>query len=254
MMILLVIALAPFQILGLLLERIGRPWLVGVIPLAFHRILLKIWNVRLTLQGQLSSERPLLLVSNHVSWLDIVVLGAVAPVCFVAKSEIRNWPVFGTLAKLQRTVFVSRSNRRESGEQVSDIAKRMASRSVIVLFPEGTTTDGNQLAPFKTTLFEAAKIALTNASVETAIVQPAAINYTHFHGLPFGRADRIHIAWPGELGLAESFIPIIKHGALDVTFHLGAPIKLDRTSNRKVVANDAAEEIRRILDSSRYDS
>jgi 1-acyl-sn-glycerol-3-phosphate acyltransferase len=249
--VLVVIVLAPFQFLGLLLERFGWLWLVGMVPVVFHRILLKLWNVRLTLDGELSTERPLLLVSNHVSWLDIVVLGAVAPVSFVAKSEIRNWPVFGILARLQRTVFVSRVNRRMSGEQVNEIAERMTERAVMVLFPEGTTTDGNQLAPFKTTLFEAAKIALDSSLVETAIVQPAAINYTHFHGLPFGRADRTHIAWPGDVGLVESFVPVIKHGALDVTFHLGSPIKLDQSSNRKVVAGDAAEEIRTLLDSSR---
>lgn len=250
----LLLTLLPFQLLGLLLARLGWTGLAGLVPVLFHRSVLFIVGIRLTLHGKLEKKRPLLLVANHLSWLDIVVLGAIAPLSFVAKSEMASWPVFGTLAKLQRTVFVKREERRNSHQQANEVADRMTAREVMVLFPEGTTSDGNQLLPFKTPLFEAAKIALARSPVETAAVQPAAIDYTHLHGLPLGRAGRPHVAWPGELGLGESLLPVIRKGALDVTVHLGETITLTDTSNRKIVAQNAASAIRSMLDSSRHAS
>ena len=250
---LLLLVLLPFQLLGLLLAKFGWTWLATRVPVVFHSILLKIFGVRLSLEGRLIKDRPLLLVSNHVSWLDIAVFGAVAPLSFVAKSEMSTWPLFGTLAKLQRTVFVRREDRRNSHQQANEVAERLTMREVMVLFPEGTTTDGNRLEPFKTSLFEAAKIALKQSPVETAVVQPAAIEYTHLHGLPLGRAKRPHVAWPGELDLPESFVPLVKTGALDVTIRLGEPILMTETCNRKVIARDATDRIRSMLDSSRPD-
>ncbi|NKB53175.1 MAG: 1-acyl-sn-glycerol-3-phosphate acyltransferase [Rhizobiaceae bacterium] len=248
---LVLLALAPLQLIGILLAKLGWTQLASLVPVLFHKAILKIFGVRLTLDGQIVKDRPLLLVSNHVSWLDIPVYGAIAPLCFVAKSEMSSWPLFGTMAKLQRTVFVRREDRRNSHQQANEVADRLTAREVMVLFPEGTTTDGNRLEPFKTSLFEAAKIALNKSPVETAMVQPAAIDYTHLHGLPLGRAKRPHVAWPGELDLPESFIPLVKAGALDVTIRLGEPIILTQTSNRKIIARDATNSIRTMLDSSR---
>jgi 1-acyl-sn-glycerol-3-phosphate acyltransferase len=249
----LLLVLLPIQLIGLLLEKLGSAWLAGQVPAVFHSLLLKIFGIRLKLSGELVKDRPLLLVANHVSWLDIVVFGAVAPLSFVAKSEMSRWPIFGSLARLQRTVFVRREERRNSHIQANEIAERLTAREVMVLFPEGTTTDGNRLEAFKTSLFEAAKIALKQSPVETAVVQPAAIAYTHLHGLPMGRAKRPHVAWPGELELPESFIPLVKTGALDVTIRLGEPIILTQSCNRKIIARDAVDRIRTMLDSSRED-
>lgn len=246
----ILVFLIPLQLIALLLAKLGWTGPAGLIPVFFHRLLLKMFGIRLIRKGKLSRDRPLLLVSNHVSWLDIIVMGAVEPLSFVAKSEMRGWPLFGSLACLQRTVFIQREARRQSGHQANEIADRMTSREIMVLFPEGTTTDGNQLAPFKTTLFEAAKIALARSPVETAAVQPVAIAYTHIHGLPIGRSDRPHVAWPGEIGLGESLFPLVGEGALDVTVLVGDPITLTEASNRKVIAKNAADALRSMLDSS----
>ena len=242
--------LLPIHLIGLVLAKFGWTWLAGTMPVIFHRCVLSIIGVRFHIEGKLSDKRPLLLVSNHLSWLDIVVLGATGPLSFVAKSEMAGWPVLGLLAKLQRTVFIKRELRSTSGQQANDIADRMSAHEVMVLFPEGTTTDGNQLAQFKTPLFEAAKIALAQSPVETATVQPVAIEYTRLHGLPIGRDRRPHVAWPGEIGLGESLFPLIREGALDVCIHFGSPIELSETSNRKIIASEAVKAIRSMLDSS----
>lgn len=245
--VIVLLILLPFHLFALLLTRFGYAQFAGVFPVLFHRCVLFFFGVRLKVEGTLARERPLLLVSNHVSWLDIVVLSAVAPLSFIAKSEMRTWPLFGTLARLQRTVFINRDNRRTAGIQAGDIALRMAAREVMVLFPEGTTSDANQLLPFKTPLFEAAKIALAASEMELALVQPIAINYTSLHGLHLGRAGRPHVAWPGEIGLGESLSAIVRTGALDVIVHVSTPIPLDQFSNRKEIAAQSAAAIRAMI-------
>ena len=243
----ILLLLLPFHLLTLALAKFGWSNSAGWLPLLFHKILLFLFGVRLTLEGRLSKNRPLLIVSNHVSWLDIIVLGAVAPLSFVAKAEMANWPVFGILAKLQRTVFIKREDRRQAGQQASEIAERMTAREIMVLFPEGTTSDGHQLLPFKTPLFEAAKLALISSPVEKAVVQPLAINYTRLHGMSLGRAKRSHVAWPGEIGLGESVIPVIREGALDVTVHVGEPIQLTKDSKRKIISAAAEKSIHSMM-------
>ena len=251
LLVAILLLLLPFQLAALLLVKIGYNAPAACLPVVFHRLFLFLFDIRLDLVGAFPKDRPLLIVANHVTWLDIVVLGSIAPLSFAAKSEMKSWPVFGSLAKLQRTVFINRSRRSKAGQQVDDIANRMEERQIIVLFPEGTTTDGNQLAPFKTPLFEAAKIALNNSPVDTALVQPVSICYTKLHGLPIGRADRPHVAWPGEIGLGESFFPVLQQGALDVRVQLGVPIVLTEQSNRKIIARESVASIRSMLDSSR---
>ncbi|MDD9909024.1 MAG: lysophospholipid acyltransferase family protein [Ahrensia sp.] len=239
--------LLPVQLIAHGLLKLGWRAPVTVVPVIFHRGLLKIMGVRLRRTGPLDARRPLLIVSNHVSWLDIVVLSALRPLSFVAKADMRDWPFFGLLARLQRTVFVRREERRSAGQQADMIAERMAAREVMVLFPEGTTSDGNVLLPFKTPLFEAAKRAIIRAQVGGAVVQPCAIDYSQLHGLSIGRAERPHIAWPGEIGLEESLINVVATGALDVTVHIGASIELSEQSNRKIIASEAAAALREML-------
>lgn len=233
----------PLQLIGLFLY---RP-LARQLPVIYHRVLARLIGVRITRDGSLPHARPLLIVSNHVTWLDIVVLSSIGPVSFVAKSEMAKWPIFGQLARLQRTIFVRREDRRRSGEQANTIARRLQQKDIIVLFPEGTTGDGHRLYPFKPTLFEAARYAVVASEVEHALVQPVAVHYTHLHGLPLGRQRRHHFAWPGDIGLAENLLPLIATGALDVCVRLGQPIPLDASSNRKEIAAKARGSIRRML-------
>ncbi|MFD0916950.1 lysophospholipid acyltransferase family protein [Pseudahrensia aquimaris] len=246
----LVVLLLPFQIMGLL----GVTPLARHVPVVFHRCLAWLFGVCVRVEGKAETQRPLMLISNHVSWLDIVVLSTIAPVSFVAKAEMKNWPVFGQLAQLQRTIFIKRESRRTVGHQANDIASRLKQDDVIILFPEGTTSDGHGLYPFKTPLFEAARFALVEGEMESAAVQPVALDYQRLHGMPIGRQWRQHVAWPGEIGLIESIVPIIKSGGLDVTVHFMPPILLTAESNRKVVAEQARAAIRSALAGRTLDS
>lgn len=126
-----------------------------------------------------------------------MVMSAVADVVFIAKIEVRDWPIFGALAKLQKSVFVVREERRKTGHQANEIAGRMADGEIVVLFPEGTTSDGNRLLEVKSSLFGAAAMAVPTSPTGTVVVQPVAVAYTGVHGIAMGRYHRRLAAWPG---------------------------------------------------------
>src|SRR5690606_38578093 len=98
----------------------------GRIPRLWHRMAVRLLGIRIHVRGAPSKKRPLLIASNHISWSDIMVLGSLDEVHFIAKAEVATWPIFGTLARLQRSVFVERQARRKSGEQATEIARRMS--------------------------------------------------------------------------------------------------------------------------------
>src|ERR1700693_2641104 len=170
----------PLQWLSL---KLGLP-LRRLVPLWFHRIVLALLGVKVTIRGVPAAQRPLLFVSNHGPWLDIPVLSSITPLVFVAKSEIAGWPLFGLFAKLQRSVFVDRARRHLTAEVNRDIASRLAGGDPVVLFGEGTSSDGNQVLPFRSALFGAARDALAEAEhCGRVLIQPLSVAYTRLHGL-----------------------------------------------------------------------
>ncbi|RFC63168.1 1-acyl-sn-glycerol-3-phosphate acyltransferase [Fulvimarina endophytica] len=221
--------------------------LANVLPMVWQRVARRIIGLRVFVAGAPARERPLLLVSNHVSWADITVLGSVLPLSFIAKSEVKSWPVFGWLAILQRTVFVERKARGETRRQADEIAARLSAGDVMVLFAEGTTSDGNEVRAFKTALFGAAQSSLRLSEAETVLVQPVAIAYTHSNGFPLGRSGRPLAAWPGDVELAPHLARFLIEGRVDVTVAFGEPVRFDARSDRKTVAKLCEQEARRLL-------
>jgi 1-acyl-sn-glycerol-3-phosphate acyltransferase len=218
-----------------------------VMPRLWHGAVLRILGLRVHVHGEMARERPLLIASNHISWTDIMVLGSLGEVAFIAKSELHGWPVLGSLAKLQRTVFVERDRKRKSGEQVSEVGKRLAGNEAIVLFAEGTTSDGNFLSPFKSTLFAAADIALSEGGAEKMYIQPVAIAYTRLHGMPMGRRHRAVASWIGDADLVPHIGRLLREGAIDVHVRFGQAIEYTPESNRKQAARHAHERVRAMM-------
>src|SRR5229473_3497252 len=144
----LTLVLLPFQLVGLAFDlRLQRS-----IPHFYHRILCALIGVRIREVGRRSTANPALILSNHVSWLDICVISALTPVVFVAKSEVAGLPVFGWLAKLQRTIFINRQARHQTGAATREIAGRLLGGDAVVLFAEGTSSDGIRVLPFRSSL------------------------------------------------------------------------------------------------------
>lgn len=235
------LVLAPVQLVSI---RFGwEP--MHHIPVWFHRFLLRLFKVRVIEKGTPPGDAPTLVVSNHVSWLDIPVIGSLHPLSFIAKSEVENWPVVGLLAKLQRSVFIDRQRRKATAEVNDALAHRLVKGEVIVLFAEGTTGDGNRLLPFRSSLVGAAQATLAHDTVETVYLQPLAIAYTRRDGLPITRRDRPFIAWYGDMDLAPHLGLFVKGHPIDVVVTWGEPIPFN--GNRKEATAAAEESVRRAL-------
>ncbi|NUT00604.1 MAG: 1-acyl-sn-glycerol-3-phosphate acyltransferase [Sphingomonas sp.] len=175
-----------------------------------------------------------LLISNHVSWLDILVLGGSTGTAFVSKDNLGHG-VIHWLADQNATLYVSREDRKGSKDQAISIARAAERDQPITLFPEGTTGPGDEMLPFRSSLLEAATYA--SAKVE---VRPLALDY--------GEAAR-ELGWHGESGTDNVLRILGRKGPLPVTVHLLPP--LDRTSDRKALAQAAREAIAETLASSR---
>ena len=234
------LTLLPFQIIAARLQRFWHKSL----PVFWQGLMCKLFGLRVQVHGKIPAGRPLLLVSNHISWTDILVLGSLGQISFVAKSEVKSWPVFGVFAKLQNTIFIERDQKKQSGAQADAIAKRLQDGDVLVLFAEGTTSDGNHILPFKSSLFGAAKVALLDAPDGQVLVQPVSIAYTKLHGIAMGRYHRPVAGWPGNVGLVKHLIGILRAGAIDVEVTFGEPHVVTKATNRKNLAANIEIEIR----------
>ncbi|MGX5774556.1 lysophospholipid acyltransferase family protein [Methylorubrum zatmanii] len=234
--------------------RFGRGRLAAWIPVLFHRLFLRLFAVRVTQSGTPPPPgEPALVLSNHVSWLDIVALGSLRPLSFVAKSEIEGWPLIGTLAKLQRTVFIERAKRAATASVNATVGQRLADGDLIVLFAEGTTGDGLHLLPFRSSLVGAARAALTAETGGLARIrlQPLALSYPRRNGLPVTRAERPEIAWYGDMELAPHLALFAQRGPIDVHIRWGSAIAFEAATDRKVATAQAEAAVRHALRESR---
>ena len=238
---LLTVPLMPVQaVLVSLSPRAARRF-----PNWYHRQVCRLLGFRITIEGEVRKDRPVLLVANHTSWLDIPVLSAVAPVSFVAKQEVGGWPFVSSLARLQRSVFVNRARRTAVGEAANAILNRLAQGDTVVLFAEGTSSDGNRVLPFMTSLFAAAKPSgKSGAGVPSALVQTLSIVYTRLHGIPLGRADRPIVGWYGDMEMRSHAWRLLKAGPLDVHIHIGPPVPLNDFADRKDLARHTEAQVR----------
>lgn len=217
------------------------------LPRLWHRLICPVLGLKVAVVGTFDRSRPLMLVANHASWLDIIALASVADVVFIAKAEVRDWPVFGHLARWQRSVFVDREVRRSTGAQIAEVAARLDRGEIVVLFAEGTTSDGNRVLEFKSSLLGAARAAAEKSEAGTITIQPVALAYTRLQGLPMGRRHRGVAAWPGDVALGPHLMTILKEGAVDVDVVLGAPIAFGPGSDRKAVTRSLRAEIAALL-------
>ncbi|MBU2580405.1 MAG: 1-acyl-sn-glycerol-3-phosphate acyltransferase [Alphaproteobacteria bacterium] len=255
----------PLMPLQALFVRVS-PKLARTFPNWYHRQVCRLLGIRLSIDGSLAADDPVLIISNHTSWLDIPVISAVAPVSFVAKKEVGHWPFVASLARLQRTVFVDRERRTAAGETAREIAGRLAMGDKLVLFAEGTSSDGNRVLPFRTSLFAAAKPSRANTAeaipqataeqpapggsrlpvthLPVTQVQTLTICYTHLHGVPIARADRPLVGWYGDMEMGSHAWQLLKAGPLDVKISVGPPVPLADFKDRKELARHSETEIR----------
>ena len=188
-------------------------------------------------------RRPVVYVSNHSSYADILVLGGRLEACFVSKSEVAGWPVLGTIARLGRTVFVSRE-RAATGREGRDMEKRLTAGDNLLLFPEGTSSDGSRVLPFHSSFFAPAK-PLARAGVEPVpldripLIQPISVVYDRLGGMPVGRNARPVFAWFGDMDLARHAWKLAQCRGMRATVLLHEPIDPAEFPSRRALADAA---------------
>jgi 1-acyl-sn-glycerol-3-phosphate acyltransferase len=216
-------------------------------PYRYQRFLARLFDIRITVIGTPIQDRGVLMVANHTSYLDILVLGGTVECSFVAKSEVADWPFFGTFAKLQRTVFVERERRSKTGQSLDLIRERLLAGDALILFPEGTSNDGNRVLPFKSALMGAAESELgTDAQgrVLHVPVQPVSVSYVGLHGIPMGREFRPFFAWYGDMELVPHLWESLTTGSVDVVVEFHPPMTVDQVGGRKALAARAEAMVR----------
>lgn len=229
------LALIPVQAVALLL----RLPLSKRIPLWYHRICCRLLGIRLEVFGRRSRTRPTLFVANHTSYLDIPIYGALIPGSFVAKTEVANWPMFGLLAKLQRSVFVDR-RIRTSHIQATALGKRLEAGDSMILFPEGTSDDGNHILPFKSALLSVAEYRVNEKPLT---IQPVSLTYSRVDGVPIGRHLRPFYAWYGDMDLLNHAADLVGLGRLTVTVSFQEPVTIEQFESRKALTQYCHHQI-----------
>jgi len=219
--------LMPIQAVLLLLPGRGKVVLARIYWATLARLLGL--TVRVIGQPAVGGDRPVVFVSNHSSWLDVPVLGGQLDACFVAKSEVSRWPMVGTIARMGRTAFVSR-RRGATRDERDSMRGRLAAGDNLILFPEGTTSDGSRVMPFRSTFFAIAE------GEHPPLIQPVSVVYDRLAGLPTGRASRPLFAWYGDMGLASHYWRLAQHCGLRATVLLHAPLDPAQFPNRKALS------------------
>ena len=198
------------------------------LAMAFHRVLGSALGLKPMLHGVRCQARATLFVANHLSWLDIPALGATLGGAFVAKAEVARWPLIGTLARLQPAIFVDRSARSGARRQASAIRQQLAAGTDVILFPEGTSSDGVTVLPFKPALLDAIR------GLPDVAVQPVTIRYDCLGGIPVTRRTRPLLAWFGDMALLPHLWELAGEGAIDVDICLHRPIPDDIVDRKRL--------------------
>lgn len=203
-----------------------------IVPMLYHRGIARIIGLRIDVRGEISRNRPTLFVANHSSWLDITVIDTILPACFIAKREVAGWPLFGLLAKLQRTVFVDRAVSRTASQR-DEMADRLAAADNLVLFAEGTSSDGRGVLPFKSSFFALAEQPVNQ---QPLAVQPFSITYVAINGLPLGRHLRPVLTWFSDMDMGAHAWRVLGIGPVSVAVQFHEPTTIEAFGSRKSLA------------------
>ncbi len=210
-----------------------------LISTAFHRIMRALLGLRISVKGSPSSIRPLIVIANHTSWLDIIIICSFLPAIFVTQHEVASWPVFGRLAKLKPSIFVNRKQRLQVAKTINSISGALMADEAVAIFPEGTSTDGADVIPFRSSLFGSVRETLVRAEDLPAIfIQPVSVAYV-------GPKRRLAVwALEDEIEFFPHLLQVAALGRIDVALTWGEPVSANMSSDRKALAKGLEETVR----------
>ena len=204
------------------------------VRIAYFRFIARLIGLKLVTSGRPTELRPTLFVCNHISYLDIVALGATVKAEFVSRADLADWPLFGVMAKTGSTVFIDR-RRRTTGDARDQMKERISRHRALIMFPESTSGNGNYLLPFKSALFTVAESEIEGGG--KVVVQPISIAYTRINGMPIGIGWRSYWAWFGDMTLMPHLWSLLQLGrtTIEVVFH--DAVRAEDFKDRKALAS-----------------
>lgn len=239
-LVLWTIPLVLFQTVVMKFTRGERSYYV---PQLWHRGIAAIIGLRVECDGVAPSSAQTIFVSNHLSYLDIMGIGSHLRASFVAKEDIAHWPVIGFLCTVQQTAFISRASRHAK-QVANSLGSMLADGKSLILFPEGTSTDGRDMLPFKSSLFSL--VQETQRSGQTIQIQPFTLTLLETDGHPIdpARNSQDLYAWYGDMEFAPHFWKFLgcRGAKIRLTFH--PPITPGPNDDRKLLALTAWEKVR----------
>ncbi len=223
-----VLLVPPYLLIFILGRRVRRPMVM-----LWHRGVCALIGMKVKRYGTIAQSQNLLLAGNHISYLDIPVLASLLDITFVAKADVATWPLFGFLAKIAQTAFIERKPSK-ARQQKGELKQRLLSGERLMIFPEGTSSSGTSVLPYKSALFE---MVMENDLRENCYIQPVTIAFCRRrNGQTLEDTERDYFAWYGEMTLLphlwEAFcLPGVE---VDVIFH--APALAHDFPSRKELA------------------
>jgi 1-acyl-sn-glycerol-3-phosphate acyltransferase len=200
----------------------------------------KILGIRLSINGNIPDRKGLFIISNHLTYLDGVILGSLFPVVFVSKLQVKSWPIFGWMTQLGGTVFVDRERKLKSVDSVKEIAGLLQNNINILIFPEGTSTNGSQILPFQSIFFQAPLSC-------SAGILPVTIQYTKIESADLNSSNRDRVFWYGQVNFIKHLLEVLKlksieakviiHPQIETSYGLAPRKNLSETA-RQIILRD----------------
>ena len=241
--LLFTLVLLPFQLVIVFLIKKNT----YIIPYFFHNLCRRIFGIKIKIYGKASVNFPVLFISNHASYLDILILGSLFKTSFVAKKEVAKCPLFVILAKLQNTIFIDRRIPTLKNQE-NKIIEHLNKKKNLVIFPEGTSSDGNRVLPFKSSLFNIFEKNLNSR----IFVQTITIVYKKINGIPMNRIDRKNITWHSNMDLVPNIFNVLKKLSIEVEIIFNDEFLPSKEYDRKKIALHCWEKINYNLINSLY--
>lgn len=233
------ILLIPMQIVLTTVMGYGQP--AYILPRIWHRIICRAFGIKVIVLGKPHTEGQAIFVGNHLSYLDIPAIGSVLKCSFVAKKDVADWPVFGTLARLQQTGFIDRSRSAARNER-SAIGSMIEDGKTLVIFPEGTSTDGREVLPFKSSLFS----LMLQGENPGLVIQPFTVSLRSANGQsPHTQEVRDIYAWHRDM---DTELPVhlwrfAKSRGAVIVLHFHPALKAETHTDRKALAKICHERV-----------
>ena len=202
-------------------------------PLLFYRMIKISTGININFDSAKLDKKNsgVLYIANHVSWFDIICLGTLLDARFIAKKEVSKMGIFGFLAKLSNTFFIDNENKKKIIEYNNSIQKKLQEGENFIIFPEGTTSDGNGIISFKSSMLECAFDDNNKINI-----QPISICYSKLNNIPMGIYLRRNIAWVGDTSMVAAMVNFLRSGRITVDIIFHDTMSINNFENRKDLA------------------